>query len=299
MGYWGVDPAYYTMLYAGLGLGTLALGRVLGLEQIEIYRTGDSQASAIGGSGLPAFQTGSGILCVALLAAFMQGLTGLAQSANDWSDIWALLAVVGAAALGAAVVPAANWRRFYIVAATALAAVSFLRLNMLLDLRGWEKLEIFCVVAGLATLVGSHLAVFREQEGAKEDAISFGLALGSALAVVPLAIAVLFHRFSEGAPSLIDEIGLLSVTILMSVTGASWQIKSTTLCGGTALVLYLIVLIGSLAYHPQVEIGVYLAVGGAVVFGVGVALSIYRDRLLELPDRAAKREGVFRILNWR
>ena len=37
----------------------------------------------------------------------------------------------------------------------------------------------------------------------------------------------------------------------------------------------------------------------AVVFALGVALSIYRDKLLALPDLVAKREGVFRILNWR
>ena len=61
----------------------------------------------------------------------------------------------------------------------------------------------------------------------------------------------------------------------------------------------LVVLVASLAYHPQVAIGVYLAVGGAAVFALGIALSIYREKLLELPERVAKREGVFRILNWR
>ena len=69
--------------------------------------------------------------------------------------------------------------------------------------------------------------------------------------------------------------------------------------GGSALVLYLVVMIAALAYHPQVAIGVYLAVGRALVFAAGIALSIYRERLLELPERMAKREGVFRILNWR
>lgn len=58
-------------------------------------------------------------------------------------------------------------------------------------------------------------------------------------------------------------------------------------------------LVASLAYHPQVAIGVYLAAGGAAVFALGVALSMYRERLLELPERMANREGVFRILNWR
>ena len=42
-----------------------------------------------------------------------------------------------------------------------------------------------------------------------------------------------------------------------------------------------------------------LAVGGAVIFAAGIALSVYRDKLLQLPDHIAKREGIFRILNWR
>ena len=65
------------------------------------------------------------------------------------------------------------------------------------------------------------------------------------------------------------------------------------------MIVYLIVLIAMLAYHPQVAIGVYMAVGGAVVFAIGILLSIYRDKLAEIPDQVANRTGVFRILNWR
>ena len=96
-----------------------------------------------------------------------------------------------------------------------------------------------------------------------------------------------------------DEIGLLTVSVIMLVTGLSWQMKSPTVLGGTALVLYLMILVGSIAYRPQVAIGVYMMGGAAVLFGTGVVASIYRDRLLEIPDRIANREGVFRIMNWR
>jgi hypothetical protein len=143
------------------------------------------------------------------------------------------------------------------------------------------------------------VARFREAEGVRDEGVSMGLALGSLLAVAPTTFAVLYHRWAGGHPSLWNELLLLTVTIAMAVTGAAWQIKWTTLWGGGALVLYLIVLVCSLAYTPQVEIGVYLAVGGAAVFAAGIALSVYRERLLELPERMANREGVFRILNWR
>ena len=85
----------------------------------------------------------------------------------------------------------------------------------------------------------------------------------------------------------------------MLVSGLGWQIKSTTVFGGGSLTLYLIMVVTSIAYQPQVAIGVYLAIGGALVFAVGIALSIYREKLLELPERIAKREGFFRIMNWR
>lgn len=307
LGYQGVDDTYYAVLYAALGVGCLVVGRTLGLEEVETYR-GDKPVinnrafifTAIRGRGLAAYQCGNGILCVALLAAFMQGLAGLANRGGEgWAGIAALAATVAAAGVAAAVVPASGWRRFYMVAAIALAGLMFLRLNMLIDLSGWQKLEIFCVVAGVAILVGSHLALFREEDAKREDSVSFGLGFGSLLATAPLVVSVLYHRWSVGTPSVLDEIVLLTVTILMTVTGVAWQIKATTMWGGVSLVTYLVVLVASLAYHPQVAIGVYLAVGGAAVFGLGIALSIYREKLLELPELVAKREGVFRILNWR
>jgi len=35
------------------------------------------------------------------------------------------------------------------------------------------------------------------------------------------------------------------------------------------------------------------------LFALGIMLSMYREKLLQLPERIAKREGVFRMLNWR
>lgn len=68
---------------------------------------------------------------------------------------------------------------------------------------------------------------------------------------------------------------------------------------GLSLFVYLCILIASLAYLRQASQGVYLAVGGAVIFLIGVLLSVYRDRLLQLADKMAKRESIFTIMNWR
>lgn len=298
-GYYGIDERYYTMLYAGFGVVCIAASRILGLEQVAVYRTNNEKSLVVRGRGLSAFQCGNGILGVACLAAIMQGLAGLATRTGDWLDIVSLLVTTIAAALAAAIVPALNWRRIYLSAAVALGAVMFLRLNLMIHLSGWQKLEIFCVAIGFAMLVASHIGLFRETNGEQNENVGLGLGLGSVLVTIPLMVAVLYHRWVSGEPSVYDEMALLTLAIPMFVTGLSWKIKSTTLWSGAALIVYLIVLIAMLAYHPQVAIGVYMAVGGAIVFAIGILLSIYRDKLVEIPDQVANRTGVFRILNWR
>jgi hypothetical protein len=48
-----------------------------------------------------------------------------------------------------------------------------------------------------------------------------------------------------------------------------------------------------------VIIGIYLTLGGTLLFGIGLFLSVYRDWLLALPTRLRRREGLFRIFDWR
>jgi hypothetical protein len=285
------------MFYAVLGLACVILGRVLGLETATSEGKGQPDFAKVRGRGA-AFHSGNGILTIACLAAFLQGLRALAVG-STWLDLGSIALTAAASALAAMITPVAAWRRLYITAVVALGAVALLELNALVDLSGWQKLEMFAVAVGVSMLAASHLAWFREEEGARDSSVSFGFEIGSLMAALPLVIAVLYHRWFDGGPSKPDEMGLLTVTILMLVTGLSWQIRSTTLVGGGSLMLYLIVLIASLAYHPQVAIGVYMAVGGALLFAAGIALSVYRDKLLELPDHVAQRKGIFRILSWR
>jgi hypothetical protein len=245
---------------------------------------------------------GNAILLIASLAALLQGLNRIAAGSYEWRDLWALV-VTTLASLGAvSVAPGGFWRRLYVTATVALAGITFLTLNVLIELTVWQKLEIFCVAVGLMMVLASYVGRFREAGAAPNELVSVGLWLGSVLATVPLAVAVIHYRFF-GTPvahvSVLDELALFTVTVLMLVTGFSWQIKSTTFLGGLSLVLYLIIIVVSLGWQQQVAAGVHLAIGGALLFGLGVALSIYREKLLQLPDRVVKREGVFRVLNWR
>ncbi|MBN2023396.1 MAG: hypothetical protein JW809_11465 [Pirellulales bacterium] len=299
LGYWGVPGAYYTMLYAALGVGFLAVCRLLGVEQKTVYRPLGERRQTTQGRGLAAFQMGNAILSVAMLAALCQGLARLAVRSPDVLDVWALLWTILAGLIGAALAPGGVWRRAYVVASIALAAVMFLTLNVLIDLNRWQKLEIFCVAAGIGLIVAGYVGRFREEDNRENDMVTAGLWLGSILAVVPLLIALVHHRFGGDHVSAPDELGILAVGLLLLVTGFSWQVKSTTLLGGSGLALYVLMVLVALGWRQQVAVGVYLAIGGGILFALGVGLSVYREKLLRLPEQIAKREGMFQILNWR
>ena len=36
-----------------------------------------------------------------------------------------------------------------------------------------------------------------------------------------------------------------------------------------------------------------------MIFGAGLALSLYRDYIMALPDKFANRDGLFRVISWR
>ncbi len=300
MGYWGgIDHAYYTMLYAVLGIVVLVAGRAAGLEQVKVYETGGTKDFATRGRGLALFQSGNAILFVALLAALLQGLSQLATQRADLLTLGALVLTTAASYVAIAVVPAGSWRRLYWTSSLGLTGLCFLTIHVLSHLNGWQKLEIFCVVIGTVLIIAGYISRFRESASEYSESLTLGLAIGSLLVTVPLMIALLYWRFSRGIIHWPEELAIVVLTILMLVTGFSWRVKATTLAGGGTLFLYLLIVIGHLAYQPQVATGIYLAVGGGLVFLAGLVLSIYRDKLLELPDRIAKREGIFQIIGWR
>ena len=299
-GYFGIDPAWYTLAYAALGGVLLAAARAAGIGPTEAYDADGAKYLTVRGRGRAALDSGNSVLFIALLAAILRSLSLLAVSPGvGWLDLGSLLitAAIGFAAIW--LVPLPGWRRLYTTLTVALAGVAFLMLNVLIDLNPWQKFEIFAVVVGLLLLCVAHVGRFRESERSADDTITTGLWLGSLLAAAPLFVAVMYHRYGIGRISLYDELALLTVTVLMLVTGVAWQIKSTTLVGGMNLAVYLLVLVVSVVYNPQVAMGVYLLLGGGLIFAAGIALSIYREKLLELPERFARREGLFRIIDWR
>ena len=298
-GYFEVPHEAYTILYAAVGLAMLALSRVIGLEHVKTFHISGTESSALLGRGAAAFYSATALLSLAFLSALLQGLTKMASKSELKMMLLAVGVVTVASLIAAVLSPTKTWRRVYVSWSVALACLAFLMINVLIDLTVWQKAEIFCVVLGVVLLVAGYIGRFLEGDRDEGDAVTLALFLGSMLAPAALLIATLYHRFGEGQPSMIDELGLVAVTVLMLVTGLVWQLKAPTLIGGTVLAAYLLVLVGMLAIHPNVTMGMYLAIGGGLLFAAGIALSVYRERLLALPGRMKSREGVFQVLNWR
>jgi len=125
-----------------------------------------------------------------------------------------------------------------------------------------------------------------------------GLLFGSLLASVPLAIATWIDRGHDKF-LIANELGFLFVSVLLLATGMMFQLKATTLVGSTMTSLYFVTLLLLVPWRELNTVATAITIGGGVIFGSGLLLAFYRDRLLSLPDRIKQHEGVFRFLNWR
>jgi len=304
LGYFGIPGPYYGMLYSGLGLALIATARFLGLAPCDVYHFSGQEVKQLRGRGLTAYQSGNAILTVAVVAAGLQGLSTFLSGDADWLSNLGLLLTILASLVAACLIPPHGSRRFYLATSIALSGLFFVTVGekVLVSLSFLRQVELFSVVIGLASLIGSHVARFRESDENPGEIAGFGMFLGSALSVLPLLIAVFHGRFVADGNALqatFDDFAVLAVSIVMLMTGLSWKLRSTTLFGGGSLLLTLIMLITSLAYQALAGIGAFLAIGGAILFAFGIALSVFREKLLAIPDQFSSREGVFRVMNWK
>jgi hypothetical protein len=296
LNYWHISDEYYTLAFALGGLLLLVAYRFSALEKLKL--TGLARAF---------FECGNGLLSVSFVAAILLTLSRLVV-ANDavHTPLLALLLLLVAGSLVAAgLVHDELWRRWYVVTAIAEGCLSFLVINVLSTLDIWQKIEIFSVTAGVALLIAGHVGWYRER-GQKilDDGVSLSLMMGSFLAAMPLVIAVLIqrsHLTADWTPLRIaNELGMLIVGSLLLSTGTLFKLKATTITGAGTMLIYCV----SLAFFIHIPeklqtVAIYMMVGGGSFFGIAVLLSIYRDKLMALPGRVKRHEGLFRVLNWR
>jgi hypothetical protein len=284
--YLGVQSETYTLTFA-----------IVGVVLLVAYRFAVIERFAATGLAHAAFQSANTLLSLAFIASVFIGLSRLASGQVEWPFVGLCIVLALMSLLAIALVKHASWRRWYVVTAVSEGLLTLLAIQVLSTLTLYQKLEIFSVASGLALLVVGHIGWYREQDRPR-DLVSVCLLLGSLLAGVPLVVATLVDRWHDNFIFL-NEVGFLAVGILLLATGFIFQIKSTTLTGATLTVLYFILLLVYVPWSRLNTVALSITVGGGILFGIGLLLSLYRDRLLALPDRIKRREGPFRILTWR
>jgi|GEM_PF-1993866 hypothetical protein len=294
-----LPEACFGPLLASVGLILTINGRLRTLSNPAIEQTSEERLQPNKTSAW--IIAGDLNLTLGELFAFFQILPSLFGSLGSTSTgtLIAAVSTAGLAVVGAIITPSRSirgWHRFAAAAIATSVTIVWIRTQ---HLAPYQKLELVLEILGLAWLGAGFVGRLKETNERKETWVSLALWLGSLASTLPVLICTLMHRWSQSGPSLGDELSLITITALMVTIGCILQVRSTTTFGGLTLGLYLAVLFGHLAYHPQIAVGVYLAAGGALIFLTGVLLSVYRDRLLALPSKISNREGLFRIIDWR
>lgn len=290
-----VDNELYILTFAVVGLALLIGYRMAVLDKVRVA-----------GLALAAFQSANALLSLAFVGGALLTLSNL----GDGRQLWELLRLSAALSVIALValylVRHEGWRRWYLAMSITHAVLAVLVLASLSDLTPAERLEVVSIVAGLILLGVGHVGWFREQED-HSDMVSASLIFGSLLVAVPLTLAVLTCRIKSFDTAYkvdtfhtLNEVGMLVAGLVLLASGVACQIKSTTLAGGFMMAIWLVTLLLYVRVpHIAQTAAVYIMVGGGLFFGVGLLLSLYRDRLLHLPERIKRREGVFKVLTWR
>lgn len=276
---------------------------VIGLVLLVVSRF--TQKEGTTASQLSVVSTWTGRLCISTAGAatLLIALSRLVSVEVNWSLLGLLFAQILAGSLAAMLSKQSTWRRHFWTLAVGQVLMTLLAYNTLSALSFWQRGEILLTCIGLVALALGYLGWSRETDQ-ENDLVSFNLAIGSFLSAMPLTIGMLVQRFdnevAEWGWRIAHEAGVLSVGLLLLGAGVLCRIRWSTIVGGSTVLIYVVSLVGLIRVPEQLQTtAIYMMVGGGLFFGSAVLLSMYRDRLLSIPDKIQSGEGVFRVLKWR
>lgn len=317
--FYSSPPTGYFIGLALIGLTLLAAERILDALRSESASVpfAKQEERPITGLNLVLFNCGNTITTIAAVCSVFFGLfqranvmAGISASAVPASFTILSIVMVFLVAAAAGISRRSSYRVWYSIVAIAQTGICLLALYHLVELTGWQKVEIFAVAAGVVLLVLGHLGWYREQREVADSAggpvqkelrsefVGNCLALGAVFVSAPLAIATWLHRMDQNFV-ILDEFGFLFVSVLLLASGVVLKIRATTLVGAVMSLTYLATFAVLVPWGQVDTVATSILVGGGVIFGSGLVLAFYRERLLELPDRIRTRQGIFRVLDWR
>jgi hypothetical protein len=220
---------------------------------------------------------------------------------------WAVVGLLGSyftvSGIAAWLAPETKWRRHFNVIAVTELVLALFTIGSLSTLHFAQRLELLVTAAG-AFLLFAGLMGWRREQGSRDPLVSCNLAFGSLLSAVPMVIGLVFHRLDLGWDAwgwaMFHELGVLLIGLALLGVGVLSRIRWSTITGAGTLAAYIMTLVLLIRLPDQLQTtAIYMMAGGGTFFAIAVLLSIYRDRLLALPQKVKSGEGVFEVLTWR
>lgn len=283
--------AEYAPLVAAstVGVGTMAVAR-------RKDRTDDDPVDHLGTIGAIIVLFGS-------LGGLLMTMGRIVADDLELPLIWLAAGQGLATLLSSAISTSRDWKTTSRTLAGLHVLAAVLVANVMAPLTVWERTELVAVASGLLLLAAGHVRWRREGEQ-RDPTVDLHLFAGSVLSAGPLMLGLLAQRFTDYSPvwgmAMLHELGALLVGLALLGAGVLCRVRVTTMVGAASLTAWIVSLI-SLIHLPDVmkDAAVYMMIGGGAFFAAAVLLSIYRDRLLALPQKVRDHEGVFRVLDWR
>lgn len=211
-----------------------------------------------------------------------------------------LLSAVVAACLSRA----EGWRNGFMASSILLTVTQLVVVNEAIPFSIATKVEFIAVIIGALLLGIGHVSWAREKDTASETTTA-ALWLGSLLTALPLLVALFVYRYTNvvgvtGVEQYGHEVAVLVSLSMLLVAGIMCRIRSTTIVGALGMMVYVASLLTMIPLPEKLQsISFVMMAGGGVFFTTAVLLSVYRDRIIAIPDRFRNGDGVFQVLKWR
>ena len=239
-------------------------------------------------------------------AAILWAINTLTISAGPIShtSFWLAIAIgiqLAAAIAAVLISKSEGWRNGFIGSAILLAVTQCAVVNQVFPYTLATKVEFVTVLVGVLLLGIGHVGWAREDR-TQNASTTAALWFGSVMTVAPLMIALYCYRYMivSQTGQFAHEVAVL-VAILVTVAGGLLcRIRATTLVGAGAMTIYVGSLLTMIPLPEKLQsISVVMMAGGAIFFTTAILLSVYRERIIAIPERFREGQGLFQVLKWR
>jgi hypothetical protein len=237
------------------------------------------------------------------VAAMLLAGARLLAGESHWNVVGLLAAYFTASGVAAWLATELKWRRHFTIMAVVELALALFTIGSLSTLHFAQRLELLVTAAGVFLLVVGVMG-WRREEGSRDPLVSCNLAFGSLLSAAPMVIGLICHRldlgWNEWGWAMFHELGVLLIGLALLGVGVLCRIRWSTITGAGTLAAYIMTLVLLIRLPDQLQTtAIYMMAGGGTFFVIAVLLSIYRDRLLALPQKVKAGEGMFEVFTWR